>query len=95
MCMELQKVTLEEAKAHVQSGGGAFHILDRTGDTKQIWDPARPEEVEAAQALFDRLVTNGRYSAFRVEEGGEKSERMSSFDPKAGKMILVPPMVGG
>jgi len=93
--MELQSVDRSAAEAHIRNGGGAFFLMDATGDTKTIWDPAKPEEVEAAQATFDKLVTNGRYSAFRVGEDGEKSTRMTTFDPKAGKVILVPPMKAG
>lgn len=93
--MELQKVTRAKAEAHVRNGGGAFFVLDHTGDTKTIWDPTRPEEVEIAQDQFDRLVNDKKYSAFRVGEGGERSGRMTSFDPKAGKVIFTPPMVKG
>lgn len=92
---DLKSVSREEANAHVKAGGGAFFLMDRSGDTKQIWDPTKPVEVEAAQAMFDRLVTREGYSAFQVEEDGEKGGRITEFDPKAGKMILVPKMVGG
>lgn len=93
--MELNKVTREEAEAHVVAGGGAFFRLDASGDTKTIWNPESPDEVESAQAQFDKLVGEKGYAAFRVDEDGEKGEKMRTFDAKAGKIILVPPMVGG
>ena len=93
--MELKEVTRKEAEEHVKAGGGAFFLMDKSGDTKQIWDPNVPEETEAAEMMFDKLVTNGKYSAFQVGEDGEKSTRMTKFDAKAGKMILVPQMFGG
>ncbi len=98
--MELQKVTRPEADAHVKAGGGAFFLMDATGDTKTIWDPTRPEEVEVAQAQFDSLTKPKRgkqkYSAFRVGEDGEKSSaRMDEFDPKAGKIIFAPLLIKG
>lgn len=97
--MELRKVTREEADQHVKNGGGAFFLMDKTGDTKTIWDPAQPTEVEVAQAQFDALTNPAegkpKYSAFQVKEDGTKGERMNQFDPKAGKIIFVPPMVGG
>jgi len=99
--MELRSVPREEAEAHVAAGGGAFFLLDRTGDSKTVWDPTRPAEVEAAQAQFNKLVTcpapgEKPYSAFRATADGEKSsQKMTKFDPKAGAVILVPPMAGG
>lgn len=98
--MELQKVSRDEAEAHVKSGGGAFFLMDKTGDTKTIWDPSRPEEVEAAQDQFDTLTDppagKQRYAAFRVNEDGEKTgEKMEEFDPKAGKVIFAPILVRG
>jgi hypothetical protein len=98
--MELQKVTRDEAEAHVKAGGGAFFLMDQTGDTKTIWDPTRPEEVEVAQAQFDALTNppagKQKYSAFRVGEDGEKSTvKMTEFDPKAGKIIFAPLLVKG
>lgn len=87
---ELKEVTREGALDHVAAGGGAFFILNEKGDTKTIWDRENEEEVEAAEAMWDRLVTNGGYLGYRVGEEGEKKEQMESFDPKAGKIILAP-----
>ena len=30
-----------------------MHVMDRTGDTRTIWDPNRPAEVEAARKQCD------------------------------------------
>lgn len=70
-------------------------VMDRSGDTKVIWDPARQEEVDAAKKTFDRLVKKSRYMAYRVDKGGDKGEVIREFDPSAEKLILAPPMVGG
>lgn len=69
-------------------------ILDRTGDTKIIFDPSRPDEVENAKATFDRMKNKG-YIAYRVNERGDKAEIMREFDATAGKIILAPALVGG
>lgn len=69
-------------------------VMDQTGDTKTIWDPANTEEVAAARSTFDRLRGKG-YIAYRVAESGKKGEVMSAFDPQAGKVIMAPPMAGG
>ena len=69
-------------------------IMDATGDTKVLFDPNNRDEVEAAEATFNKLKKKG-YIAYSVDKGGEKGEIMTAFDAKAGKIILTPPMVGG
>jgi hypothetical protein len=69
-------------------------VMDKSGHTRHIWDSDKPEEVEAARTLYNSLTGRG-YRAFRVAKNGEEGERMSSFDPDAEKMILVPALQGG
>jgi hypothetical protein len=69
-------------------------ILDGTGDTKVIWDPHNPDEVEAARAQFDALRKKG-FLAYTVNKKGDKGEVITKFDPDAEKIILSPPLVGG
>jgi hypothetical protein len=70
-------------------------IMGKEGDTKQIWDPEKPDEVDAARVLFDSLKAKG-YSAFSVHgKDGEKGKEMKFFDPAAGRVILTPPIRGG
>lgn len=69
-------------------------IMGKEGDTKIMWSADRPEEVENARNSFNSLREK-RYLAFRVNEKGDKGEQMKEFDPKAEKIILVPPMAGG
>lgn len=69
-------------------------ILDPTGHTKHIWDRNNEAETEAARALFTSLTGKG-YRAFHVKGDGDEGKRMSSFDPAAEKMILVPQLQGG
>lgn len=73
---------------------GTLHVLDRTGDTRTMWDPNRPTEVEAARKTFDRLRKQG-YLAYRVNEAGDKGEVMREFDATAGKVIMQPQLAGG
>lgn len=68
--------------------------LDKSGDTKIIWDPDNPAEVEAAKATFDSLKKKG-YLGYKVDRKGEKGEVLKSFDPEAEKLIMAPQMVGG
>lgn len=71
-------------------------VLDHTGDTRQQWDPNKPDEVEAARATFDKMRKKG-YAAYKVDKDKptEKGEVIRDFDPQAGMMILAPPMAGG
>lgn len=73
-----------------------FEIIDvRAGDVKLIWDRTKPDEVEAAQSTFDKLIKKG-YAAFLVKDNdGNKGEKVTKFDPSAERIILIAPMQGG
>lgn len=73
---------------------GTMQILDRTGHTQVTWDPTKMIEVDIARTAFDKAIKEG-YNAFRVEGEDQRGERISTFDPKAGKIMLVPHLVGG
>lgn len=73
---------------------GTMNIMDQTGHTTTTWDPQKPDEVDAARAQFDTLTRKG-YQAFRVEGADNRGERLREFDPKAGKIMMVPQLVGG
>jgi len=81
----------------IPAGRNAFAVMGQAGDTKTIWDPNNPDEVEVAKASFDKLVASKRFRAFRVsdEDPHKKGERMETFDPKAGRVIFIPPVQGG
>jgi hypothetical protein len=70
-------------------------VLDSGGDTKLMWDAAKPEEVEAARGLFDSLKAK-RYLAFSVQgKEGSRGELVREFDPGLERVILAPAMAGG
>jgi hypothetical protein len=72
-----------------------FELLSHHGDTKIIWDRRKPDEVEAAEELYDSLKAK-RYLAFTAEgEDGKKGKQISKFDPNAERLIMTPPVVGG
>ena len=77
-----------------EAGTIEMAVLGVEGDVKHIWQRGNEDEVEAARAMFDSLKAKG-FSAFRVDDEGEKAELMRKFDPKAGKMIMVPQIAGG
>jgi len=73
---------------------GEMRTLCDKGDTKVIWDPKNEDEVEAAEEQFNTLMDKG-FTAFSVKKDGKKHKRIDEFDPKAGKIIMVPRMAGG
>jgi hypothetical protein len=78
---------------------GKFHVgelifLDKTGDTRMQWKAKDPTEVEAARKEFDKYMAKG-YAAYKVSKSGDEKELIHAFDPKAERLLLRPPMVGG
>jgi hypothetical protein len=73
---------------------GTLHIMDRTGHTSITWDPSNEFEVGMAKDAFNRAVKGG-YQAFNVDEDDERGSRLTKFDPQAGKIMMVPQLVGG
>lgn len=71
-----------------------LHILDRTGDTKVMWSPDNPDEVENAKNTFERLKAKG-FLAYTVRDDGSKGEVIRKFDKTAGRIIMAPQLVGG
>jgi len=73
---------------------GTMKVMDPTGHSTISWDSNISTEVEAARAMYTTLVDRG-YQAFRVGKSGQRGERITSFDPHAEEVIMVPQMVGG
>ena len=65
-------------------------ILNRSGDARHVFDPARADDLARAQERFSRLVTRG-YSAFDRQSG----RRLTQFDPAATETVFVPLLCGG
>ena len=76
------------------SEGNEIYVLDLSGDSKIIWDPDNDKECDAAKEQFDTLKRKG-FTMFRVDKAGEKGKRVDRFDEAIGKMIAVPPIMGG
>lgn len=73
---------------------GELRCMSELGDTKIIWDPKNDDEVEAAELQFDALIEKG-FMAYSVKKGGDKGKTIKTFDPDAGKIIMIPKIVGG
>jgi hypothetical protein len=72
-----------------------MRVMGKPGDTRVAWDPANTEEVRHARQMFDDLVRDKRYAAFRIAEPGARGERITRFDPDAREILMVPPVAGG
>lgn len=71
-----------------------MHVMDPGGDTKIIWDSNNTAEVDNARRTFAELKGKG-FTAYRVDDQGDRSAILREFDPEAEKLILRPPMAGG
>ena len=73
---------------------GEMRILATTGDNKIMWSPDNEDEVEAAETMFDELISKG-FTAYSVKKDGDKGRKVTTFKSSAGRLILVPPIAGG
>ena len=73
---------------------GELRCMSKWGDTKVLWDPKNEDEVEAAEEQFDNLIEKG-FTAYAVKKDGERGRKITEFNPKAGKIIMIPVIVGG
>ena len=71
-----------------------LRIMGKVGDTKVIYDKNNEDEVEAARDQFETLLEKG-FTAFKVDKDGGKGRKVTKFDPKEERYILVPKIVGG
>lgn len=78
-----------------------MNVMDSSGHTTVTWNPEDEASIVDARHEFDRLVRQG-FAAFRmdiVSENGvvveEKGERITRFEPTAGKLMMVPHRAGG
>jgi len=75
-------------------------VMDSSGHTTVTWDPTDAAGIADARREFNRLTRAG-YQAFRMEATGDnvvvenKGERITEFDPEAGRVLMVPQRVGG
>ncbi|MGZ3624702.1 MAG: hypothetical protein ACXVB7_16575 [Ktedonobacteraceae bacterium] len=80
---------------------GMVRVISKRGDDRMQWneqdDQASDAEAMAAIRETERIFTRERArgaTAFLVE-AVKQVERVEQFDPQAGKIILVPRVIGG
>lgn len=73
---------------------GVLKVFGAKGDDRLLWDADDPIQVQRARTRFGELLRSGA-NAFRMDATGKKGERIMDFDPAAGAILVVPPLVGG
>lgn len=73
---------------------GEIREMSRKGDLKLSWNSDNEKEVVAAKEIFDKRVQEG-WAAFGEKIFGGKGDRISTFDPDAERIVLVPQIAGG
>ena len=68
-------------------------VMDRTGDTRHIFDNQDCAEVAKAEQRFTELTGAGFTAAVRTGPGEQRIIR--SFDPTAEETLFYPRLVGG
>lgn len=72
-----------------------MQVMDQSGHMTIQWSPGNPDEVSNARQVFEEYTREKGYSAFTVRGDNQQGSRISSFDPSATKMMLVPQLRGG
>lgn len=86
---------------NMQSRLSTMLVMDSSGHTTVTWDPRDPASVRDAKAKFDEFIEAG-HQCFEMDvadENGvvveEKGRRITEFNPRAGKLMMVPQLRGG
>lgn len=73
-----------------------MRIMDPVaGDLKINWDKNKPDEVATARAAFEKAKKRGLLMYKTTRFGAKTGTQLHEFDPKAEKIVGMPPMVGG
>ncbi len=75
---------------------GEMRILDRTGDSRVVWNKDEPDSIAVAQAAFDAAIAKGYWAySVKADDPNARGTQVKKFDPKAEALILAPRMAGG
>jgi hypothetical protein len=68
-------------------------VMDRTGDSRHLFDPNDVQELAKAEQRFYELTKVGFTAAVRTGSG--QVSQIRSFDPNAEETVFFPRLVGG
>jgi hypothetical protein len=77
---------MDRPKSHI------VRILDRSGDTRVVYDPADADAVRDVEARFARLMADS-FIAFDVST--QPGRIITTFDANATEIIVSPRFAGG
>jgi len=77
--------------ADVPEGKSAIAVMSEAGDTKYLWDPKNPLEVEMAKEHFKKMRENG-FLVFKLTPFlHRKGKEVKRFHPQGKGYLFVPP----
>jgi hypothetical protein len=68
-------------------------VMDRSGDSRFLFDPASATEVADAERRFRQLTRRGFTATARLGPG--QMAILRSFDPNVEECVFFPQLVGG
>ncbi|MCK1723100.1 hypothetical protein [Bradyrhizobium sp. 141] len=68
-------------------------VMDRTGDSRHLFNPDDKRELAKAEQRFCELTNAGFTAAVRTGPG--QASQIRSFDPNAEETVFFPRLVGG
>lgn len=69
-------------------------VMNKSGDTRHVYDLSTPADAASARALFRELTEKG-YSAVGFRAGNENGKLLREFDPDVQRTVFVPQLRGG
>jgi hypothetical protein len=69
-------------------------VMDRSGDTRHVFDPHNTQAVGQAEQRFRDLTGKG-FRAVALGNAGEPGVLLRHFDPTAEQTLFIPQLQGG
>lgn len=69
-------------------------VMDRSGDTRHLFDGEDPAAVALAEDRFHRLTSKG-FRAIALSKDGEPGRLLRNFDAQVAQTLFVPRLEGG
>jgi hypothetical protein len=72
-----------------------LRILNSEGDRRLVWRKGAKDEVREAKKAFNEALAKKGSLAYSVNEDGERSQKITEFDPDAEEIVIIPMITGG
>jgi hypothetical protein len=81
--------------AVAEKGQSVLRILCSDGDRRLVWRKESQDEVREAKKAFNEALAKKGNLAYAVSQEGERSQKITEFDPEAEEIVIVPMITGG